>query len=164
MNLKEQSKKISERLAALIQELEDQKNNTIMLLEKTMEEFKEASAQGDRSENAAFTEATTKLSMYNVTLSLIDTRIRSIKYKVQEEKYVPIGMIVTYTTVLLRVQDGREFIVKLYPEGVSDVVRGIFSTDSPLGVALWKKEIGDIITLEHKTTGELIQYTIIDIY
>ena len=73
-------------------------------------------------------------------------------------------MIVTYTTVLLRVQDGREFIVKLYPEGVSDVVRGIFSTDSPLGVALWKKEIGDIITLEHKTTGELIQYTIIDIY
>ena len=60
--------------------------------------------------------------MYNVTLSLIDTRIRSIKYKVQEEKYVPIGMIVTYTTVLLRVQDGREFIVKLYPEGVSDVV------------------------------------------
>ena len=44
MNLKEQSKKISERLAALIQELEDQKNNTIMLLEKTTEEFKEASA------------------------------------------------------------------------------------------------------------------------
>ena len=109
MNLKEQSKKISERLAALIQELEDQKNNTIMLLEKTTEEFKEASAQGDRSENAAFTEATTKLSMYNVTLSLIDTRIRSIKYKVQEEKYVPIGMIVTYTTVLL-IQRGYQML------------------------------------------------------
>lgn len=164
MNLQEQSREISERLAILIQELEDQKSNTIMLLEKTTEEFKEASAQGDRSENAAFTEATAKLSMYNITLSMIDTRIWSIKNKVHEERYIPIGIIVTYATVLLRVQDGREFVIKLYPEGVSDVGRGIISIDSPLGIGLWRKEIGDVITLEHKATGELIRYTIIDIY
>ena len=40
----------------------------------------------------------------------------------------------------------------------------LFFKLSPLCFVLLKKEIGDIITLEHKTTGELIQYTIIDIY
>lgn len=162
--LQQESLRISDNLVKLQNELENQKAETIKAIDDMTEEFKIASAQGDHSENAAFSEAKSKLSMYNVTLSILDTRLKSIANKVDESNYKSIGLVTLYSTVKLEIPDGREFVYKLYPEGVSDINKGILAADSPVGRAIWLKEVGDIVTLEHIVTGEPIRYKIKDIY
>lgn len=164
-SLKQKSISISKSLEDLKVELREEKNRTIQIIEELTEEFKAAAAKGDRSENAEFTEAVDKLSTNNTALSLIDTKLKAIENKVDEPAdYRTIGLVVMYSTVKLSTMDGREFIFKVYPKGVSDINRGILAVDSPLGEVIWLKEVGDDVTIEHRVTGELIKYHIDDIY
>lgn len=167
MDLKKASKQISESVVVLKQELEQQKLRTIKSIEEVTEELKSPTAQTDKRENAAFSDAISKLSLENATLKVLNRNIEVIK-KLKEVNYKSIQMVVLYSTVLLRLdcsgKETREFYYKLFPEGVSDLEKHILAKDSPVGQAIWLKEVGESVTLTHKVTGELLHYTIVDVY
>ena len=165
IDLKEKSREISESLKALENDLKTQREITYQSIEETREDVKVASAMGDRSENVAFSDAVQKLQQLQTTMASIEQRLKLMKnIKDTDEEYVPIDMIVMYSTFKIRDSFGEVFIFKMYPEGVSDIDRNILDKNSPLGKLLWRRVIGDVITLNHKVTGEPIDYTILEIY
>ena len=164
MTLQEESKRIALNLEKLKEELEEQRVAMLLAIDKMSKEYRYASAQGDLRENAAFTEAQSKLSMYNLTLNTIDARLQSIVKGFDSVNYRPIGLVTLFSTLRLRLPGDRSFVFRLYPEGISDVGKGIISIDSPVGKGLWLKEQGSTITITHRITGEPIQYYIEDIY
>lgn len=164
MSLIEESKRISEALSRMHAEYEETREDILSKREKMTEEFQEASAQGDRSENAAFTEALAKLQGFNAQLARVEQNISALD-RVKEEGYVPIGMVIPYSTVRIWCSaNEKEYIIKLYPEGVADVREGIISLDSPLGQALYRHEVGDEVSVHRKRLGKSITYRVLEIY
>ena len=162
--LMEESKKIDEGFAGLQSDLLNQRAETLKKIDLETENLKKASAMGDRSENAAFTDAVDELKRLRVTLSNIDLQIKSMGSREVGKKYVPIGMIVLYSTFVLQDNYGEKFIFKMCPENVSDLDRKMLAKNSPIGKMLWLKEKGDQVKLEHGRTGEMITYTVLEVY
>ena len=165
MDLKTISESISKSIKDLKVDLQEQKVNKLDELDRLTTEYKIASAQGDRSENAAFTEAVDGMSKCTSELASINKQIALLDNLTEEDSYEPINLVVLFSTVRLKVIDtGEEFVYKLYPEGISDLERKIISEDSPVGKLLMRKEVGDIISIEMPLQGKVIKYQVIDIY
>lgn len=163
MNLAEESIRISGNLKKLIDKLESEKSDITDEMDKNLQDLRDASSKGDRSENAAFTAAVEKVSDLNAQLANVNKQLQQIKSLKKEDKYKNIGMVVYYTTVLLEV-NGKQFIFKLYPGEVSAIEDGILSSECRVGKAIWKKKVGDIVSVRHKVTGENLKYKIVDMY
>ena len=69
MDLKAKSREISESLVKLKEELHQTKETIQQEMEKNLQELKDASSKGDRSENAAFTAATDLFGMLGMVES-----------------------------------------------------------------------------------------------
>lgn len=165
MSLVEESRKISERLAAYRNELQSVKASITEDIEKTTVDLKDAVALGDLRENAEFTASVEKLSQLNSRMSNVIIQLKGIEEMEGEELYESIGMVVLFSTVrvLLR-ETGERFTFKLYPGKVSKVEEGIVSRESPVGRSVWLKTKGSVFTVEHAVTGEPIEYEIEDLY
>lgn len=161
--LKEISEEISIKFKQIKEKAIEKKLEIIKDIEKTTEELRVASEKGDRSENAEFSAAVDKLQLLNASLSNLDDRLKMMNKVSGEDDYEPINMIVMYSTVRFT-HEGREFIFKIYPEGVSDLSSGIIAKDDPIGRMLWLKEPGDEISLEHRVTGDVLKYKIEEVY
>lgn len=164
MNLVEESQKISGRLQELLDKLYEDKAVVLKEKEKNLQDLKDASSKGDRSENAAFTAAAEKVSDLNIQESNISKQIAQIENLPMAFKYKSIGMVVLYTTMLLDIDGSKQYVFKLYPGGVSAIDKGILAADSRVGKAVWHKEKGDKFTITHNVTGEEKVYTILDLY
>lgn len=166
IDLKEESRRIGQSFKDLIVSLSAQHEDAVKKKEEIMEVLQKAVSEGDLSENSAYTAAVDDLSVCTRNIVSLRDSIRNAEaVKEDFSSYEPIGMVVLYTTVLLRRDDtGEEYVVKLYPEGVSDLEKGIISKDSPIGNAIWHKEKGDSFHLSHRATGEDILWKIVDIY
>lgn len=165
MDLKAKSKEISESLSKLKGELYHNREIIQIEMEKNLQDLKDASSKGDRSENAAFTAATEKAQDLTIQLANIEKQINDINSVRKEENYRNIGMVVYFTTVLLRVPSkNKSFVLKLYPKGVSDIAKGILAKDCDVGKAIWQKRKGDEVYVVDKRTGEDLKYIIEDFY
>ena len=165
MDLQAKSKEISENLVKLKEELIQQRQIILDETEENLRDLKEASSQGDRSENAAFTAATEKAQDLQIQFANVEKQINEIENMRKESNYKNIGMVVYYTTVLLEVPArNKQFVLKLYPNGVSDIDKGILARNCAVGQAIWQKAVGDSFYVVDKMTGEDLQYVIKDFY
>lgn len=163
MDLKQESLRISGNLQRFRERLISHREQIIDEMSRNLEDLKEASNQGDRSENAAFTSAVEKVSELNGQLANVEKQLAEINSITDEDRYKPIGMVVLYSTVLLRTVIG-DIVLKLYPGEVSSIEDGILAQNVPVGKAIWAKEKGDTFSVRHKVTGEQVVYEILDLY
>ena len=123
-------------------------------------DLKEAIAQGDLSENAAYSEAKERQSE-------IETKVKEIKRKFvtseivgqKEEKSDVINIGVTFRARDEETGQEREF--SIVGPGVSSPAEGKISFDSPLGKEFLKKKQGDIA--EVATPAGKRRYKILEI-
>lgn len=163
MSLKEASATITANLTKLSKELRDQKQDFINQIAEKTNDLRRASEQGDRSENAEFTEALEKLQQLQAALRDIDTRLESMDVDTEAD-YKPIGMIVKYSTFRIRDNEGVEYVFKLYPDNVSDLEKNIMAKNSRIAQALWLKGVGDTVSVMHDGANIINTYTVIDLY
>lgn len=165
MDLQAKSQEISENLKQLKEELIRNRSIIQEEMDDNLKDLKEAASKGDLSENAAFTAATEKAQDLMIQLANINKQIAAISNMHKEDKYKNIGIVVYYTTVLLDVPaKKKKFVLKLYPNGVSDVAKGILAKDCSVGQAIWQKHKGDVVYVVDKCTGEDLKFIIEDFY
>ena len=166
MNLKEESDAIALSFEDYKAELLKRKEDCNKRLEVLMEEYNAAVAQGDRSENAAFTAALEGRSKTMAELGEIMSQLAKIRLMPDINSYRPVeNMVVMFSTVLLEnLNDHGEMVYRIYPSGISNLERKIMSEDSPVGKMLLFKYVGDTITREMPITGEVIEFSIKGVY
>lgn len=166
MDLRQMSIDISSSLAQYEQELEEMVSKNERTKEEITEEYKAASAQGDRSENAELTKAIEDLANINQTLADLRSALNNIQLNVRDHSnYEPVGKVVIYSTVLLRqVSTGIEYVFKLFPAGVSDLSRKILDSGSRIGQAIMLKQKGEIVVVEDALLRKPERWEIVDIY
>ncbi len=133
--------------------------------ERFTEEYKVANTHGDRRENAAFEDAVAGLKRCSVEFEEVSARLNAANAVSGIEDYTPMGMVVLYSTVKLkRIDDNRQFVYMIFPEGVSDLDRGILSIDSRIAQAIKGKKMGDVVQVTHNVNGNKYSYVIEDVY
>lgn len=163
MDLMKESMRISMQMKRKRQELEIAEKEIQSEMEANLQDLREAAGKGDTSENAAFTTAVEKVSDLTVQLANVRSQISEYDALPDDSRYVPIGMAVTFSTVLLSV-NGKEMLFKLYPGGVSSLEDDVMAADSRVGKALWRRKAGDKFTVIHRVTGEPVRYEVLDLY
>lgn len=114
-------------------------------LRKAADEVRRTSEMGDRSENAAYTEARARLTrLHNRILSLKE-RIKSAL--VIEKGPDPSGRVRLGSTVVVEM-NGRSKTYEILGVQETDPSKGRISHLSPLGAALLGKKAGDSARLE----------------
>ena len=165
MSLQEKAEEIRNAFEATKEELKERLSQISRDIDSYTEEYRIANTHGDRSENAAFTDAVEGLQRCNTDYSETSTIYVAAESVKDIDKYSPIGIIVLYTTVSLRrLEDGSTYVYRIFPKGVSDLDRGIISEDSPIGKALLGKKKSDTIKVTHLIKGVEYNYFIEDIY
>lgn len=134
-------------------------------IEEVAKEFRTAAASGDVSENAAYTEAKdelTRLNTYKIYLLMEIEEIEAIGVNIN---YVPKTYIDLYSTVRVREEHtGNIYTWKIFPGNITDMKRGIISSEVSAYEKMKGKEEGDYFILEHRITGEEYKYTILEVY
>ena len=125
-----------------------------------VQEVSDAADLGDRSENAAYIYGKKRLRQ-------IDSRLRFLRGKIDAvtpvdlETMVPSTYIRFGALVTVEREDGEALTWRLVDKEESDPKRGRISIQSPVGRALLKKVVGDVI--EVQTPGGGTEYEVIAI-
>ncbi|MEB2311753.1 MAG: transcription elongation factor GreB [Sorangiineae bacterium] len=136
----------AERLAAELRELASVERPRVV------QEVSDAAAQGDRSENAEYIYGKKRLRE-------LDRRIRFITRKldsaviVEAEARTP-GVVYFGATVEVADEDGKRSRYLVVGPDEADPSRGRLSFRSPLGQALMKRRVGDVVTVR-RPAGEI---------
>ena len=111
---------------------------------------------GDRSENAAYKSARSKLSR-------VDSRIRFLKKILENSKVVEStqkGLVCIGSVV--KIQSGEKVVVyEIVGDHETDPLRGKISYRSPIGSALMNKKIGEMVV--YSTPSGVTKCTILNI-
>lgn len=108
-----------------------------------VQQVAEAAAHGDRSENAEYIYGKKRLGQ-------IDSRMRYLNRKVQNVKVVdldqqePVDHVRFGALVRVEDEDGAQKQWRLVDKDESDPKRGRISIQSPIGMALLNKRVGDV--------------------
>lgn len=165
MDLRVKSEEIRKAFEDTKTELLKRKQQISDDIQSYTDDYREANTHGDRSENAAFEEAVKNLQRANADYAEVESNLSAVNLVKDLEKYVPIGVVVLYTTVHLRcLEDNTEYVYRIFPKGVSDLERGIMAEDTRISKALMGKTKGDIIRISHIVESEELSYVIEDIY
>jgi transcription elongation factor GreB len=121
------------------------KKLTVVERPKVVQEVSDAAAQGDRSENAEYIYGKKRLRE-------IDRRIRFLTKKldaavVVKQEEVRADMVVFGCTVDVVDEDGLRKRYTLVGADETDPSNGRLSWKSPVGRALLKKRVGDVVTV-----------------
>lgn len=73
------------------------------------------------------------------------------------------GKVTLYSTVRLKYND-TVLTYKIYPDKISFLDIGVLAANSRVAVAIMGRQKGDIVTLEHTTKQNVLEYEILDIY
>ena len=119
---------------------------------KVVQEVADAAAQGDRSENAEYIYGKKRLRE-------IDRRIRFLTKRLDAAVVVPPGEgprdVVRFgASVELLDSDGQRRSYRLVGPDEADPARGRLNYQSPVGSALLKKKVGDVVTVR-RPAGEI---------
>jgi transcription elongation factor GreA len=112
---------------------------------RVIDSLADARALGDLSENAEYDAARDQQG-------LIESRIAEIELvlaqaQIVQHAAVPTGTVGFGSTVTVDVE-GDEEKYMLVGEAEADLAKGKISTDSPLGLALLGKKVGDVVKVE----------------
>lgn len=119
---------------------------------KTVQEVADAAAQGDRSENAEYIYGKKKLRE-------IDRRVRFLTKRLESAVVVKpgeqTGNVVRFgATVEVEDEDGNRRKYLLVGPDESDPGQGKLSFQSPIGRALLKRKVGDVVVVQ-RPAGEI---------
>lgn len=115
--------------------------------ERVLIELQRAREQGDLSENGAYKAA-------RFELGDTDRAIRTLQYQIKYGKAVQPptnGTIGVGSEVKLRRADGKEFSYMIVGTYEADPMNGKISIESPMGMALIGKKIGDEVVVNGQT-------------
>lgn len=120
-------------------------------------EVADAAAQGDRSENAEYIYGKKRLRE-------IDRRVRFLTKRLDAAVVVKPGENATEeirfgATVGVTFEDGEVKTYTLVGPDESDPSRGLVSFQSPLGRALMKKRVGDVVTVARPAGAVEVEIT-----
>jgi transcription elongation factor GreB len=120
---------------------------------KVVHEVAEAAAQGDRSENAEYIYGKKRLREIDrrirfLTQRLDDCTVVDLSEQPEDVRRVFFGALVT-----LEDEAGEPKRYQVVGPDEADAGRGLISYLSPLGKALLRRSVGDVVTL-HRPAGE----------
>ena len=119
---------------------------------KVVREVAEAAAQGDRSENAEYIYGKKRLREIDRHVRFLTKRLEAAVVVRPEELG---GDVIRFgATVCVRDEEGNEKTYALVGPDESDPSNGKLSFQSPLGQALMKRKVGDVVTVK-RPAGEI---------
>lgn len=119
---------------------------------KVVREVAEAAAQGDRSENAEYIYGKKRLREIDRRVQFLTKRLDSAVVVRPEELG---GDVVRFgASVEVRGEDGVQKTYSLVGPDESDPSRGKLSFQSPIGQALMKRKVGDVVVVK-RPAGEI---------
>src|SRR6185436_3958354 len=119
---------------------------------RVVQEVADAAAQGDRSENAEYIYGKKRLREIDRRIHFLTKRLDSAVVVRNEETRKDI--VVFGATVEVEDEDGKRSRYTLVGADESDPAQGKLSWKSPIGRALLKKSVGDVVTVQ-RPAGEL---------
>ena len=128
------------------------------------EEYRAADPGHDRSENAPLDAAIAHIKEVNGAMIANESTLRNLSSVEDLINYNAIGLVVPYSTVRLRRDDGEEMCYRIYPPGVSYPEILVIAEDSRLAIALMGKEVGDVVGVSHTTKHKVLNYEILEIH
>ena len=143
-------KKLEEELA----------NLKIVKNKEVAEKLKEARAQGDLSENAEFDAAKDEQAEIWNKIALLEKMLRSVEIIDADEldgDTVGVGSRVK----ILDIEHDEEVEYHIVGSTEADPINGVISNESPLGAALLRKVLGDIVKVD--APDGIIEYKILEI-
>jgi transcription elongation factor GreB len=119
---------------------------------RVVQEVSEAAAQGDRSENAEYIYGKKRLREIDRRIRFLTKRLDSaVVVKNEEAKD---GVVFFGATVEVADEDGKQKRYTIVGPDEVNPNEGRISFQSPLGRALLKKKVGDVVTV-HRPAGEI---------
>lgn len=117
--------------------------------QEIIEAIKEARAQGDLSENADYDAARNEQAM-------VEAKIQELEYKLEHAEIIDNkdkNIVNLGSTVTISYDDGETEEYKLVGSMEADPFENKISNESPLGIALLKHRIGDVVEVASPNGG-----------
>ena len=114
-----------------------------------IEAIKEARAQGDLSENADYDAARNEQA-------IVEAKIQELEYKLEHAEIIDNtdkNIVNLGSTVTISYDDGETEEYKLVGSMEADPFENKISNESPLGIALLKHKIGDVVEVTSPNGG-----------
>lgn len=146
-----------EGLKKLEDELQDLKVNR---RQEVAQKIKEAREQGDLSENAEYDAAKDEQRDIEARIDEIEKILKNAEV-IDEDEFDAETVNFSSEVVLYDEQLDEVVNYKIVGSTEADILQGLISNESPVGAALMKKKIGDIVTVEAPNGN--YQYKILDI-
>lgn len=146
-----------EGLKKLEDELQDLKVNK---RQEVAQKIKEAREQGDLSENAEYDAAKDEQRDIEARIEEIEKILKNAEV-IDEDEFDSETVNFSSEVVLLDVEMDEIVNYKIVGSTEADILKGKISNESPLGEALMKKKIGDVVTVEAPDGN--YDYKIVDI-
>src|SRR5262245_3655577 len=119
---------------------------------RVVQEVSDAAAQGDRSENAEYIYGKKRLREIDRRIRFLTKRLDSaVVVKGDEAKQ---DVVFFGATVVVQDEDGVEKRYRIVGPDEVNPSEGRISFQSPLGRALLKRRVGDVVTV-HRPAGEI---------
>lgn len=145
-----------------LKQLEDELQNLKVIKRKEVaEKIKEAREQGDLSENAEYDAAKDEQRDIEARIEELDKILKNAEVVVEDEvdlDKINIGCQVK----LLDFEYDEELNFQLVGSTEANSLQGKISNESPLGLVLIGKKVGDVVEVE-TPAGGTVQYRVIDI-
>ena len=117
--------------------------------QEIIEAIKEARAQGDLSENADYDAARNEQA-------IVEAKIQELEYKLEHAEIIDNtdkNIVNLCSTVTISYDDGETEEYKLVGSMEADPFENKISNESPLGIALLKHKIGDVVEVASPNGG-----------
>lgn len=108
-----------------------------------VQQVAEAAAHGDRSENAEYIYGKKRLGQIDSRMRYLHLKVRDVKV-VDLDQQVPVDHVRFGAQVRVEDEDGVEKQWRLVDKDESDPKRGRISIQSPIGIALLNRRVGDV--------------------
>lgn len=146
-----------EGLKKLEDELQDLKVNR---RQEVAQKIKEAREQGDLSENAEYDAAKDEQRDIEARIEEIEKILKNAEV-IDEDEFDSETVNFSSEVVLHDVEMDEIVTYKIVGSTEADILKGLISNESPLGAALMKKKVGDVVTVEAPSGN--FEYKILDI-
>jgi len=146
-----------EGLKKLEDELQDLKVNK---RQEVAQKIKEAREQGDLSENAEYDAAKDEQRDIEARIEELEKILKNAEV-IDEDEFDSETVNFSSEVHVLDVDLDEIFVYKIVGSTEADILNGKISNESPLGEALMKKKVGDVVTVEAPDGN--FEYKIVDI-
>ncbi len=144
-----------------LRKLEDELQNLkVNKRQEVAQKIKEAREQGDLSENAEYDAAKDEQRDIEARIEEIEKILKNAEV-VDEEEFDAETVNFGSEVVLLDLDMAEESTFKIVGSTEADILKGKISNESPLGEAIMKKRVGDIVSVE--APDGVFEYRIIEI-